>query len=88
MIFSMGSIEQFHGSFKYLERRTSHDRNNNRYVEIIYQNDPEMNLRLDLFSDLFYLDARSRDVQNTERHERHERQKASKMSKSPTRSGS
>ena len=67
MIFSTGSIEQFHGSFKYLESRTSHDRNNNRYVEIIYQNDPEMNLRLDLFSDLFYLDARSRDVQNTER---------------------
>ena len=67
MIFSTGSIEQFHGSFKYLERRTSHDRNNNRYVEIIYQNDPEINLRLDLFSDPFYLDARSRDVQNTER---------------------
>ena len=67
MIFSTGSIEQFHGSFNYLESRTSHERNNNKYVEIVYQNDPEMNLHLDLFSDLFYLDARSRDVQITER---------------------
>ena len=73
MIFSTGSIEQFHGSFKYLESRTSHNRNNNRYVEIIYQNDPEINLRSDLFSDLFYLDARSRDVQNTERQRQRQR---------------
>ena len=28
MIFSMGSIEQFHSSFKYLARKTTHDRNN------------------------------------------------------------
>ena len=67
MTFSTGSIEQFHGSLKYLERRTSHDRNNDRYAEIAYQNDPEIILCSNLFSEPFYLDASRSDVQNTER---------------------
>ena len=57
MMFSTGSIEQFHSSLKYLERRTSHNRNNNRYAEIAYQNDPETILSSNLFSELIYLDA-------------------------------
>ena len=57
MTFSTGSIEQFHGSLKYPERRTSHVRNNNRYAEIVYQNDPEIILCSNLFSELSYLEA-------------------------------
>ena len=67
MIFSTGTIEQFQGSFEYLAKKTSHDGNNNRSKEIAYQNDREINLRSELFSELVYLNASSRNVQNTER---------------------
>ena len=57
MTYSTDSIEQFYGILKYLERSISHDRNNNRYAEIVYQNDPDIILHLNLFSELFYLEA-------------------------------